>query len=228
MQPTICAVMVTGMPGREYLARLAMRSFAEQDYPHKHLLIINDGEPLLSQKQPDITELRLCGGWSLGQLRNYALDNLPDGVQHVMQWDDDDYSHPSRMRRQLQYQGDTQASVLRYVTHCNIRTGTMRICVPTRRPSYGFPGTLMHNADTTYRYPEIGKGEDTQFVREWIRDGQLAVVNNTTSPILYVRSFHGKNTWSERHVMGFPHSGLALSHGDRHYVSKLRQNYLGR
>lgn len=228
MQPTICAVMVTGIPGREYLAKLAIRAFTEQDHPHKHLLVINDGDPLPLDTVADCTELRPTPGMSLGQLRNYALDHLPSGVKYVVQWDDDDYSHPSRMRRQLQYQGETAASVLRYVTHCNLQTGNMRVCVPTRRPNHGFPGTVMHRADTTFRYPEIGKGEDTEFIRKWVRTSQLVIINNNTSPTLYVRSFHGKNTWSERHVMGFPSGNVALNHENRHYVSRLRQAYLGR
>lgn len=226
MQATICAVMITGKPGREYLARMAVQAFRNQDHQHRHLLIVNDGEPLLTTPEANMTELRPEHGWSLGKLRNYALDNLPAGVDYVMQWDDDDYSHPTRMRRQLTYQAGMPASVLRFVTHCHLQAGTMRVCTPTRRPQYGFPGTIMHAAATSYRYPEIGKGEDTDFIRHWIRNKQLAVVNNTTSPTLYVRFFHGLNTWSERHIMRFPHAGIPLMQDGIRYVSKLRRDYL--
>lgn len=226
----VCAVMITGKPGREYLARMAIESFQAQTYKPSRLLIVNDGAPLLNAPLDRVRELIAPPGMSLGRLRNFALDNMDRDVRYVVQWDDDDYSDPLRITWQVgQVKGGAQkATVLRFATHCNLHTGEMKICTPTRRIKFGFAGTMMHAVPTPYRYPDAGKAEDTQFTQLWRNSGNVRVLINDRFPTFYVRFFHGLNTWNEKHVMGFPTSGMKLSAVQRATVDRLRARYLSR
>lgn len=223
--PLITAVMVTGKPGREGLAKLAIRSFLEQDHPNKQLLIVNDGTPTPTELLgPTVTEMRPEPGQRLGALRNLALDNLPAGTDFVVQWDDDDYSHPSRLRVQLQTMDRLAASVLRFIVVCNVRTGGIRVCLPTRKGGYGFAGTIMHKP-TEVRYPNHPRGEDTEFIRALRRETQIGIYLNEQYPGLYVRLYHGLNTWSERHMMQFPTAGIKLQTSEQRRIEALLAEY---
>lgn len=227
MTVNICAVMVTGKPGREYLARMAIRAFQQQRYQAKRLLIVNDGTPLLAESIEGIRELIVPPGNTLGRLRNIALESMDPGIDLVVQWDDDDYSHPQRLRWQASQKfAKPTATVLRYEVHCNLLSGETKLCRPTRQAAYGFPGTLMHPLPTKFRYPEVAKSEDTVFLRAWRDDHRLRVLVNDKIPHLYVRFFHGLNTWSEKHVMGFPAAAMPLKPEIREEVETLRQSYL--
>lgn len=219
----ICAIMITGKPGREYLARMAVKAFLAQTHKDKHLLIVNDGRHILDTELPQVQELLVTPGHTLGKLRNVALDRLDPNIDAVVQWDDDDYSHV----RRLEYQSmrTEVASVLRYEVHCNLLTREIRVCLPTRQGGFGFAGTLMHKVPTQFRYPEKAKGEDSEFVREFRYARQLRVIDNRLDPALYVRFFHGLNTWSEKHVMGFPNCPELLDGLTTSYVQQLCDDY---
>lgn len=228
MKPKICAVMVTGKPGRRYLATMAIRAFLEQDYPKKQLLIINDGEPVAVPDDPRIRQLACPQKATLGALRNTALDAMDADIGYVVQWDDDDYSHPSRLSQQVATVKDVpeKAVVFRHEIHCHLHTGDVRVCRPARRTGFGFAGTIMHPVPTEYRYPAVGQGEDTFFIRQWRESNRLHVVMN--DPRLYVRFYHGLNTWPEKHVMGFPSAGLELDKETKTWLRELRAEYLRR
>lgn len=221
----ICAVMITGKPGREYLARMAVKSFLAQTHQDKHLFIINDGKSLFptSDEPEGVQELLVTPGHTLGKLRNVALERIDPDVDYVVQWDDDDYSHSRRLEYQLSR--TREASVLRYEIHCHLGNRTLAVCTPTRQGGFGFPGTLMHKVPTKFRYPEKPKGEDTDFIREWRRQNLVSVIDNRLEPSMYVRFFHGLNTWDERHVMGFPKHPELLDVLTQTYVQQLCDEY---
>lgn len=225
MDPLVRAVMITGKPGREYLARIAVNAFLEQRYPNKQLFILNDGKRLLEDPPPHVIEYAAPPGLSLGALRNMAMQMTPVKVDYLMQWDDDDYSHPMRMQWQVDRTPRGTASVLRFETHIKIGGTDPRVCVPTRKPGYGFAGTLMHPAETPFRYPETAKGEDSEFVRQWRKSDQLVVLQNEDYPALYTRLAHHVNTWSTQHIMSFPRGNVPLSNAERCRVVKLAHRY---
>ena len=106
----IYGVMITGKHvHREKLARLSVKSFVEQTYSNKKLLIINDGEYSLSDLNCDeVEEIRVDnsdGKLKLGGLRNVAFDHMQEGDVWV-QWDDDDWRHPSLLEIQYKYLSD--------------------------------------------------------------------------------------------------------------------------
>lgn len=234
--PSVCAVMVTGKdPARFELAERSMQSFLEQTHLDKQLLIINDGpEPFLRSPrrlqgvveywmQPDEAP-RL----SLGELRNKALELLRAGSpvktpDLVVQWDDDDFSHPNRITHQVSKKRPRHAVIFRYEVHCNLATGEAFVnCGDTQRAG-GFPGTIMHSLLEDHAYPPFGKSEDAEFALLWKRQHKLTIVNN--SPTLYLRFYHGKNTWHEEHVMKPRQGSRELTIQERAYVDEVRKRY---
>lgn len=234
--PSVCAVMITGKdPARFELAEQAMQSFMEQTHGRKHLLIVNDGPQafMRNRKRDNVTELRPEPPddgirRTLGELRNLALQAMEDGQavprpDLVMQWDDDDYSHPHRMSHQVSKKRPRQAVIFRYEVHCHLRTGEAFVnCGDTQRAG-GFPGTILHSLVDRNRYPHFGKSEDAEFALLWKNKRQLLVLNN--APTMYVRFYHGKNTWHEEHVMTPRQGSRELTPQERAYVDEIRKRY---
>ena len=223
--PVVGAVMVTGKPGREWLAKQALAAFLAQTYANKRLFIINDGaQALLPRVIPGVVELRPGPGMRLGALRNYALDHIPDDVRYVVQWDDDDWSRPDRLGWQVEQQMRTpnHATVFLYEAHLQLHSGKLFVCRATKSGRGGFPGTIMHPR-TGIRYQSTAKGEDTFFVRRWRGGNRLRVLTNP--PLLYTRLFHGLNTWHEAHVMRFRTGSREATPQERLYIQQVGEDY---
>ncbi len=108
-EPLVCAVMLT--KDRPVMAARAVRSFREQTYPNKKLLIVNGNTERIIESdidgilEPDFVEL---DGMTVGALRNlgcryasahYAASN--DRPEIFCHFDDDDISHPRRIEEQV-------------------------------------------------------------------------------------------------------------------------------
>lgn len=204
--PLVTAVMITGKdPARQPLAEAAIRSFFLQDYPNKKLLIVTDGYSLMShigktypeESRALITELR-APKQTLGGLRNVALDYFDSPF--YIQWDDDDWSSPTRISDQLSacVEGALRENrlprpvTLRYQVRYSFETNSAYVYTGG---SPGIHGTVLH-PKTDFRYETIGKHEDSHFLNLF---GQVDVFRNT--PSLYLRFHHGANTWSQSHIM---------------------------
>lgn len=203
--PLVSCIMVTGKsPERIPLARAAIRSFQQQTYENKELVILNTGEPLLSpdNQLPGVTECYLPPELTLGELRNNGL-NAAAG-DYIAQWDDDDFSRNDRIERQVELAIKQQCPV---TLLCQIRysfTNNNAFIVRQRpRPNYkvGIPGTVLH-PKTVFRYPAERKHEDTHFLQQF---GHVYIHNN--DPEMYLRFEHGANTWSRSHIMQQYHNG---------------------
>ncbi|MBR0552308.1 glycosyltransferase family A protein [Stakelama marina] len=196
--PLVSCVMVTA--DRMGLARRSVDCFLAQTHGNRELVIVDDGSedyaPLLEaipsdrlvyrkvEKRPETT---------LGALRNLTLE-LARG-QVVAQWDDDDWYHPHRLSRQV-------AELCDSVDVCLLRGTLMHLDAPiwfdhpyvgTLKP--GVPGSIVHRANPTARYPETRRGEDTVFLDNWPAD-RIRVIE---APELFIRAFHGSNTWEAEH-----------------------------
>ena len=195
----ISCVMVTG--NRRALARRAVACFLAQDWPNRELVIVDDGDedyaPILADIPADrLTYHRLekRADSTLGRLRNLSLE-LAGGAM-VAQWDDDDWYHPARLSRQAQAMdaGGAKACVLAAtLMHLDAPEWRAHAYVGGLKP--GVPGTILHVADPAARYPETRRGEDTVFLDHWQAD-ELAVLD---APELFLRAFHGSNTWERAH-----------------------------
>jgi glycosyltransferase involved in cell wall biosynthesis len=206
---SVTAVMITGhIAKRRPLAMEAIRCFANQSWSNRELLIINSGVPLDVADGAERQVVRQImvqqESMTLGELRNMAFDRA-DG-EWLIQWDDDDWHHPCRIAEQMKVAQSGGASLLgSQVRHV---LGTPRTMV--RRIANGIDGTILHERRVTYRYPAKKKGEDSDFVRQF--PARFIVEDR---PELYVRFFHGANTWHERHIMG---KGEYLDHETYEFI----------
>lgn len=237
--PMVMAVMITGKsPAHEVMARVAVQCFLAQSYQNKRLIIINDGKYELGIKHPLVDEVRVpgtsAGLLSLGELRNFGLEKVKDtGASWVIQWDDDDFHHPHRILFQMAHRVDdgdhySVAVVLKKQMRVSLTKGDAF----NIEDASGIAGTILHNmqgVDRETNYPSVDKGEDAEFMEKF---DSLVIVDNHSDvwpgPALYVRMYHGGNTWDEEHVMGgkgsFTHK-WAMNRDELGYLKTVMPHY---
>lgn len=225
MYPVVTAVMVTGKsPDRLPMARLAVKAFEEQTYPAKELLIINDSNtPVLQHPSQNMRELRVDKGFTLGELRNFGLRHARG--DWICQWDDDDYYAPDRLALQMVAASGRNAVLLR----CQVRYSFLSDSAYVMRWSYkscpGIPGTILHPNCGALFYPRESRAEDEIFIAEHF-PSDVIVINNESHASVYLRFFHGNNTWDENHVMGNITPGTRLlSSEDNDYLEQVIREY---
>ena len=220
-RPLVTAVMVTGKhANRRPLALAAVRCFQAQTWPNKELVIINDGMSLGIQG-PTIQEFLLPAKkeTTLGELRNRGLDRARGSW--IIQWDDDDWSHASRIEVQMAAAGD-HAVLLRHQVRYDRVSGSFYDV--TAGP--GHAGTILHPATPAARYPSERKHEDSHFWQRWFPNA----VRLDNDPDLYLRLYHGANTFGRPHIILTPaHKKLArlIPPGPRRNKLRdiIRENY---
>lgn len=230
-QSLVSCVMVTGKtPAHQKLDQAAISSFLEQTYENKELLIINDGDyRLFPNGAPDsIRELdcRIPGRrMSLGELRNVGLTEARG--DWIAQWDSDDFSHPSRLFVMMAHRQPAGAVVLR----CQVRYSLVNNTAKTVTAKRGIAGTILH-AKTEARYEPAGKHEDSWFLDTFGTNRVIVenVVGQAGGPQLYIRLYHGANTWSAKHIMqelAYSPNRWTVSPAERDYLKTVLQNYYG-
>lgn len=202
--PLVSCLMVTA--GRVRLAERAVRCFTRQTWPHRELVILDDGpddySAMLRRYAADADSIRYHrierqAGLRLGGLRNRLLD-LARG-EYCVQWDDDEWYHPQRIEAQLEALGSHAGGSV-------LRDTLMHLATPdfTAHPyrtglRSGTPGTLLHRR-TERRYPNVPKREDSLF-RDALRREMRIVTMDGRFSHLFIRCFHGSNTWDARHFV---------------------------
>ena len=202
----ITAVMVTGKDvARLPLARAAIASFMDQTYPAKKLLIINDGDYTVLDpdvKYESVEEFRVDGKRSLGELRNIGIREATD--DWIMQWDDDDFSHPERMTYQAGYIREKYAIILRWQLRYSLTNNSAFLMKWGYPANPGIPGTVLFHKDMSKLYQEVGKKEDEYFLNDHYKHRTTVLHNSPESgrAHYYLRIQHTHNTWDARHIMG--------------------------
>jgi len=210
----ISCLMVTF--DRLALAKLAIRSYAEQRYPQRELVIVTDGEESYRSaltcyvEELGIAGVRVIypgsGEFTLGMLRNISIEAAQGEI--ICQWDDDDYSHPERLAVQACHMLAQRAGASFFTDHLQYiepegllswldwsidgqNQGLMQLA----------PGTLMMHRDTRFRYTESGpdarRGEDWLFMEAVYGDMPVTALGGVGH--LYLYRYHGRNTFSREH-----------------------------
>ena len=198
-QPLISALMVTGkLEERRPLADKAVECFHNQKYDNRELLVVNTSPTApWFEGQDRVREIVVeQGSMQLGDLRNRAYDEAAGDLW--MQWDDDDWHHPNRMAWQQKHHRPGTCSILRRQYRIDLTSGEWGLAVATESKFRGIAGTMLHEA-TDYRYPSVAMGEDVEFLDRYHEEGTLHAYSNPAC--LYVRLYHGTNTWDRAHVM---------------------------
>lgn len=202
----ITAVMVTGKdPSRRALAAAAVRSFQQQTHEHKTLVIMTTDEPLTIQGPGLVQQYTADPHLSLGELRSAALEQVQ--TPWVIQWDDDDYSHPTRMAWQLHHtqRAGKTASLLRYQLRYS-RTLNAAALLQGPLPWKGHPGSMLFRvscADPTTAFRPLAREEDFYFLLDHWWVDEIAALDNAPGSgyaALQLRLEHGANTWPRHHI----------------------------
>ncbi len=204
-----CLMVTANRPG--FVAR-AVALFEAQTYTNRELIIIDDGEADLSNivnsspQRDAIRYYRLSSdcGLNLGQLRTKSIE-VADG-DWCIQWDDDEWYHPERIERQLneaKLQGVGSSALKWTLMHINDLEETKN---KVFRVDTGIatPGTLLFRRDVGVEYRPLARNEDGIFMRE-VRDKMGLAVMGKEYSHLFIRVFHGANTWEVDHFMSRLH-----------------------
>ncbi len=188
------------MPTRDRRAfvPLAIACFLAQDYEHRELLILDDGDdPVADLVPPDprIRYERLAEPLVLGAKRNRACA-LARG-ELIAHWDDDDWSAPRRLSRQVQALADADISGLDDLYFFDpLAERAWRYVYPdaSTKP-WVAGGTLCYRRAfwEAHPFPEIRIGEDSRFV--WVPSARIAPLHDVS---LYAATVHAANTSAKR------------------------------
>lgn len=218
-QPLVSCLLVTA-DGRTECLRRSLRSYFDQTYPHRELVIVNEGPTSyqevireLVKDRDDVRCVFLNGDYTLGGLRNISV-----GLAHgdiFVQWDDDDFSVPDRIALQLR---------------TLLRRPEARLCYLSDQLHYYFdqkklfwddwaaygsggnknfsliPGTLMAwKEGFKFKYPSSGDlaraGEDSVLAESVLKADARIVHLLADHGHMHVYSYHGKNVWDAEHHM---------------------------
>src|SRR5262245_34318361 len=199
--PLISCIMPTW--NRRRFVPLALRSFLNQDYPNRELIIVDDGaEPVedLTDGIPNVHYLRLSKRASIGAKRNLACQRARGGI--IAHWDDDDWYSPDRLRYQAIpiLMGQADLTGLENAIVMQLPGGDFWTTRPElhRKMFVGdvHGGTLVYRRellDQWIRYPEISLGEDAWLLRRAVGAGKRLARLSNPGVFVYVR--HGQNAW---------------------------------
>lgn len=198
------------------LAQRAIRSYAAQTYADRELVIVTDGEPSFRAalecfvEKEEVHNVRFVypaeRGLCLGTLRNMSWEAARGEI--VCQWDDDDVSHPDRLRLQAGYMFGQDARACFLADHLQYMEDSHMLCWidwtkggHSQGPSRVAPGTGMIYRDVLCRYPESGPkarvGEDSVLL--WSLYESVPVAEFSHHGYLYLYHYHGRNTYSREH-----------------------------
>lgn len=197
----VSCIMLTR--NRPSFVKIARELFERQEYPHKELLIVDNGEiPVadLAQGNPTIRYLRTDPRLSLGEKRSIAAKHAAGDI--IVHWDDDDWYSPQRLGYQVTpiLNGEADITGLENRFLLDLATGafwTMSDSLHLRM----FVGNVHGGTLAFHRrilnsfvdYPPINLAEDAGFLRSALQfNFRLLRLPN---PGVYVYVRHARNTW---------------------------------
>jgi glycosyltransferase involved in cell wall biosynthesis len=191
--PLVSCIMPTA--GRPDFVAKAIRRFLEQDYPHKEMIIVDDGEPsveALVPAHPAIRYRRLANRASIGAKRNIACEMaLGELIAH---WDDDDWMAADWLRTQVETLRNSAADICgldHVLFYAPAARQAWRYVYDGARP-WVAGGTLCYTRALwrQNRFPDIDVGEDNVFI--WNARAKRIAVNPNADG--YVATVHPGNT----------------------------------
>ncbi|MCA9515904.1 MAG: glycosyltransferase family 2 protein [Myxococcales bacterium] len=202
-EPLVSCLMVTR--NRSRLAERALRCFAAQTWKNRELVIIDDGdedyEPVIAPYRGNVVvhyhRFEKDSERRLGAARNLSLDHA--NGDFLMQWDDDEWYHPERIAAQMGYLAEHRLDgvVLREtLMHMDLPFYVDNpIKTHLRR---GTPGTIVHRRSVV-RYPNTPRSEDSVYLDDLRKEMRIGMIEGEPHSHLFIRCFHGSNTWEVSH-----------------------------
>jgi hypothetical protein len=199
--PLVSCIMPTA--DRPEFAAQAIRCFQRQDYPRRELLVIDDGNASiahLADQQPGVRYFRLDRRQSCGAKRNIACEAARGEI--LIQWDDDDWSGPRRIHRQVEpiLGGQADVTALTDTLVFDLQAWEAWRWTPGEFQRLFFRGvhcgTLAFRRtvwERLARYPDAWTGSDLGFIRPVVERGGRLLGVPGREDFVYFR--HGTNTW---------------------------------
>ena len=181
---------------RRRFVPLAIRNFQAQDYPHKELVIVDDGRESVADlvpADPSIRYVRLTGRRSLGAKRNECVEAARGDL--IMHWDDDDWMAAHRISYQVEalLQEDAEVCGLERMLFYHVDKDEVWLYqYPDRQSPWLAGGSLLYTREFWRRspFPNIQVASDTRFVWDRPMDRRVAVSDYQ----FYVAMVHTANT----------------------------------
>jgi glycosyltransferase involved in cell wall biosynthesis len=195
--PLVSCIMPTS-DRRAFVPR-AIAQFLEQDYPHRELIVVDDGADSVADLIPDdprIRLIRLDRTATIGTKRNLACEAARGDL--IAHWDDDDWMAPWRLRYQIDEMlrdGAEVCGLSRLLFYQETTRRAWEYVYPAGRPWLA-GGTLCYRRSVwaSHRFADVNEGEDTRFV--WtLRGVKLLALRDAR---FYVATVHARNTSPKR------------------------------
>ena len=201
--PLVSCIMPT-YNRRAYVPQ-ALRSFMQQDYPNRELIVIDDGTDHVEDLMPmaaNIRYSRIPHRLSIGAKRNLACQQAHGEI--IAHWDDDDWYSPDRLRYQVApiVAGAADLTGLENKFVLELATGEFWTTDPQLHARMFVEnvhgGTLVYRKNVWTqgcRYPETNLAEDAWMLFRATHSGKRLLRLSNPGVFVYVR--HDRNAWRE-------------------------------
>ena len=184
------------------LLKRAIRSFHDQTYVNKELIIVFESDDLSTKQfveqisDHDVFKVEVASSprQTLGQLRNLSV--LKGHGDYFCQWDDDDWYHNSRLELQMNAIKESRLPACVMVQWLVFDATRERAYVSNMRPWEGSLLCRKSLIDSALKYDETARGEETNLVTKFLLKNLVVTV---ARPQLYIYVYHGKNVWGHEH-----------------------------
>jgi hypothetical protein len=200
-RPLVSCVLATG--GRPCFLSKSVEYYDRQTYPHRELVIVDDGDEDLSSRfeGTDITYLHRRCRESLGAKRNVGCRRARGSI--IALWDDDDWYGRTRLADQVEPLIANQADItaLTSPTFFDLRNWTFWICSEDIERQMFRRGVIAGTMvfwraiwESHAQFPDLSLAEEAAFMDEAVSLGARLAGVPSRDRFLYVR--HSGNTWS--------------------------------
>lgn len=211
---------------RPKLLRGSIRSFINQTYTNKNLLIVSQStieinkmikRQIAEHNRSDIRLIEVSRDLSLGEMRTCGAYEASGDI--VCQWDDDDFCNPKRLSTQYAALIKNKAIVSAYGSHLHFYKAAKEVYYIDWATEPGedwrrcLSGTMMFFKKISNQYlgivdnfPKAMKHhgtEDLGFIQKSFLEYPYTIVSQGYQ---YVYVYHGNNICSEEHHQGFVES----------------------
>lgn len=175
----------------------AIQSYLSQTYPHKELVIVDNGEDgthRLVPEDPSIRYVHVRGSLTTGEMRNVCAIHAKGEI--LCHFDSDDWSAPERVTDQMTRLGSTgmvtgYSNMLFY----DERTGKCYHWQHPNQQRYALGTSLCYRRVWWEKnpFPSIRVGEDSRFFQQALRTGKTVTTTVPANKLMVAR-IHAQQT----------------------------------
>jgi len=231
---------VCATKNRPKLLRNSIKSYIQQTYPNKELLIISQSNPEINRiikkqisefNRPDIVFIEVNENMTLGEVRKCGSYEASGEI--VCQWDDDDYCHPKRLSTQYAALIRDNSIISVYGSHLHFYKNTRELYYIDWSTERGedwqrcLNGTMMFFKRIDNSCLEILENfplsradhgiEDMGFIKKSFLEYPYSIVPQGYQ---YVYIYHGDNISGERHHQDFIESKYVYTKEELYALKK--------